>query len=347
MSTPRYFNERSVTVVDGEPKLVEALQRAAHAFRFASQSALTAELAIELLERRLTPLVVTDLHLAGRGGVWLVHEIRRRWPDVSLIVLASSDDEGLIRECITGGVQQFFVKPIHLDEFQFALHSTWMTQHLHRESYQRRNRLEQALSRQRQRLRSTFVSAVTALARTLEARDPYTSGHSQRVRGLSLRLADEIGLDKKLRRRLDIASKLHDIGKVGLAEGILTKPTTLTQREMELVRQHPLVGERILRPIIRDRDVLAAIRSHHERMDGGGYPDGLTGESIPLLARIITIADCFDALTTERPYRAALQRDAALEVLAAGAGTQFDPRLTTAFIAMVQAPARLAVGASR
>jgi HD-GYP domain-containing protein (c-di-GMP phosphodiesterase class II) len=143
-----------------------------------------------------------------------------------------------------------------------------------------------------------------------------------------------VGLDVRQCRRLGLAARLHDIGKVGIPDAILHKAGPLTPAEDRVVRGHPVIGERILAPVVRSRRVLAAIRSHHERFDGGGYPDGLKGERIPTLARLIAIPDCFDALVTARVYRAALPGAEALEILRAGAGSQLDPTFTRAFIAL-------------
>jgi len=134
---------------------------------------------------------------------------------------------------------------------------------------------------------------------------------------------------------LNLAAKLHDIGKVGLPESILNKPGRLTAEEFTLVRKHPVIGERVLAPIIGSRTVLAAIRGHHERYDGLGYPDNLRGGNIPLLARIVSVADSFDAMTSTRAYREARSRDEAVDILLKGAGTQFDPDLVPPFVEMV------------
>jgi putative two-component system response regulator len=332
------FSRRAVTVVDDEPCVLDVLERAARSFRFECQSARSAAEAISRLEQEPTPIVVTELRLPSPGGAWLLHEIRRRWPEIAVIALTGSVDEELLHECIAAGVHRYFLKPIHIDELYHALETTWQGQRLMRQT----RRLERTVRRQTRQLRRTFFSAVTSLVRTLEARDSYTSGHSVRVRALALRLADSIGLDVPNRKRLSLAARLHDIGKVGLAEGILTKPGALSPEEMALVRQHPVLGARILRPIIRTRSVLDAIRSHHERFDGGGYPDGLAGANIPLLARIITVADCYDAMTSSRAYRNALSSDDALDLIIAGRGQQFDPTLVEPFVNLVRGAASLA-----
>ena len=180
------------------------------------------------------------------------------------------------------------------------------------------------------------LAAIDCLVRTLEARDPYTSGHSLRVRALALSLGERLGLEGRQLKRLSLAARLHDIGKVGLAEGILNKATALSIEEYANVREHPIIGERILTPIIRSREVLAAIRHHHERFDGAGYPDGLCGTDIPYLARLITVADCFDALTSARAYRASLPPAAALDILQLDSGKHFDPTMVPVFVEMVQ-----------
>lgn len=184
-------------------------------------------------------------------------------------------------------------------------------------------------------VRRTFLSAIESLVRTIEARDPYVAGHSRRVGRFGVQLASEVGLDKRHQRKLALAARLHDIGKVAIPETILNKPDRLTPEEEAVVRQHPLTGYRILTPIIRDRQILAAVRGHHERLDGTGYPDGLQGNQINLLTRILAIADVFDALTTSRAYRQALPVREAFSILRAGAGWHFDPALVTVFTGMI------------
>jgi response regulator RpfG family c-di-GMP phosphodiesterase len=334
-------NPVAVTVVDDEPIAQDVLVRAARSWHFHCQAASTAEQAVQLLERNLTPIVVTDLRMPGRGGLWLVQEIRRRWPQVGIIVLTAGHDPDATNECLRAGAHHYFFKPIKLDEFRHVLETAYRTYHLDQENNQRRTELERAVRRQTRRVRRTFLSAITSLARTVEERDPYTAGHSRRVRRYSLLLAEALGLSAAQSRLLHLAAQLHDIGKVAVPDAILNKPTSLTPEEFDVVRQHPTTGERILAPVVRNCTVLAAIRGHHERLDGSGYPDKLRGDRIPLLARVISIPDCFDALTTSRAYRAALPLPQALDILRAGAGRHFEPAFVRAFLAL--AP-RLGVG---
>ncbi len=326
-----------VTVVDDEPASRDVLVRAARSWNFSCQSAGSAEEAIGLLEEQPTPVIVTDLRMPGRGGVWLVREILTRWPEASVIVVTAGHEIDALAQCMDAGAHHYFLKPINFDEFHHALEATLRQHHRQRERDNYRRHLERTVARQTRKLRCTFLSAIDSLVRLLEARDPYTSGHSLRVGDYTARLAERLGLDATLCTRLNLAAKLHDIGKVGLPEGILNKPGRLTPEEFTLVRKHPVIGERILGPIIRSRSVRAAIRGHHERFDGLGYPDNLRGGNIPLLARIITVADCFDAMTSSRAYRVALSRAEALKILMDGAGTQFDPELVPPFVALMGA----------
>jgi response regulator RpfG family c-di-GMP phosphodiesterase len=322
----------TVTMVDDEPSVLNVLVRAARSWRYDCQAASTAEQALELLEKRPTPVVVTDLRMPGRGGVWLVREIQRRWPEVAVIVITAGEDADDVSECLTAGAHHYFLKPIKLDEFRHALAATMRNYQLQHNQLLDRRQLERTVQKRTRQLRQTFLSAIESLVRTLEARDPYTSGHSLRVRDYSVRLAKEMQLSPRDCKQISLAAKLHDIGKLGLPETILNKQGALTSQEFDAVREHPVIGERILMPVIRSRPVLAAIRGHHERFDGKGYPDRLAGEHIPLHARVITIADCFDAMTSTRAYRQAMPQAQALELLRLGAGTQFDARLVPVFL---------------
>jgi response regulator RpfG family c-di-GMP phosphodiesterase len=325
----------AVTVVDDEPHARDVLIRAARSWDHPCQSAATAEMALELLEQQRTPLVVTDLRMPGRGGIWLIEEIRRRWPEMGIIVLTAGHDPEAVSHCLEAGADHYFFKPIKLDEFRHVLEVASRTYRLQRENRLYRRHLERQVRRQTRRVRRTFLSAIDSLARAMEERDPYTAGHARRVRSYALRLAEALGLEPRLQKLVSLAAKLHDIGKAGVPEAILHKPAALTADEERLIRQHPVIGERILTPIVRHPLVLSAIRGHHERLDGTGYPDGLCGNQIPLLARLIAIPDCFDALTSSRAYRAALPMSQALGVLCAGAGSHFEPEFVQAFLQVV------------
>jgi putative two-component system response regulator len=322
----------SVTVVDDEPYIQDILSRAARSWHYHCQTADSAEQALQLLETRLTPVVVTDLRMPGQGGVWLVRQIRQRWPEVGIVVLTAAQDVDTARECLEAGAQHFFLKPIKLEEFHHVLESASRAYREQHQSNRYRSELERAVRRQTRRVRRTFLSAIDSLVRTIEERDEYTAGHSMRVRHYAVALARAIGLATPLVRQLSLAAKLHDIGKVKVPETILHKPGPLDAEEQRIIREHPVTGERILMPIIRNRAILAGIRGHHERLDGKGYPDGLRGEQVSLFARLLAVPDVFDALTSSRAYRQAMSLPEALDILRQGAGTHFDADLIRAFL---------------
>ena len=322
----------AVTVVEDEPMAQDVLVRAARSWHFQCQAASSAEQALDLLDRNPTPIVVTDLRMPGRGGLWLIGEIRRRWPDIGIIVLTAGDEPEAADQCLRSGAHHYFYKPINLDEFHHVLETTWRTYREERDQSDLRRQLEFAVRKQTRRVRRTFLSGLTSLALTIEERDTYTAGHSRRVRDYALALARALGLDRKQRRLLSLAAQLHDVGKVAVPDAILHKPGALTDEEFAVVREHPAVGERILAPVVRNRDILAGIRGHHERMDGSGYPDHLRGDEIPLFAKLIAIPDCFDALTTSRAYRDAMTLQEALGILQEGSGQHFDPAFVRTFI---------------
>jgi response regulator RpfG family c-di-GMP phosphodiesterase len=179
---------------------------------------------------------------------------------------------------------------------------------------------------------ANLIDTLTSLVTTLEAKDPYTREHSQRVTDYAIALAQYMGLPKDKGEMINFASMLHDIGKIGVQDGILTKPGRLTIDEYAMIKEHPLIGERIVEPLGLMSEEKAIIRNHHERWDGTGYPDGLAGEDIPLLARILSVTDAFDAMTTTRSYRQALSLETTLSEMRRCSGTQFDPNICAMWI---------------
>jgi HD-GYP domain-containing protein (c-di-GMP phosphodiesterase class II) len=180
-------------------------------------------------------------------------------------------------------------------------------------------------------LEELFRSSIRAVVFAVEAKDRYTRGHTERVTKYSVMTARELGLSRAEMKRVEIASLLHDVGKIGIPDTILGKPGKLTDEEFEIVKAHPIRGTEIMAPIGAMKEIIPGIRHHHERFDGLGYPDKLRGKEIPILGRIIAVSDVFDALTTDRPYRGAVSVDETLEYLQSNAGYQFDPEVVEAF----------------
>jgi len=193
-------------------------------------------------------------------------------------------------------------------------------------------RLKQAL-RQNQEL---FLETIKTLAAAIDAKDPYTRGHSERVSSFAMAISRHLGLNQEEVFRVHIAAILHDVGKLGIRESILNKPGGLSDEEFEIMRQHPSIGAQIMSPIRMLKDIIPGIRNHHETWDGRGYPDQLTGQEIPMVARIIGVADTFDAMTTTRPYQQAMTLDYVLAKMQSMSGTRFDPVVIDAFTAAVE-----------
>jgi putative nucleotidyltransferase with HDIG domain len=185
-----------------------------------------------------------------------------------------------------------------------------------------------------QKQRSLFFNTINVLAQAVELRDSYTGGHTARVTSYSLLLAEQLQLSADDMELLRIGTPLHDIGKIGIHDSILQKPDRLSPEEFEMMKIHTVKGAEILDTVPDLHPVIPIARSHHERWDGRGYPDGLAGEAIPLLARIVAVSDAFDAMTSDRPYRTGLQPEAAFEEVQKGSGLQFDPKCVVGFLAI-------------
>jgi HD-GYP domain-containing protein (c-di-GMP phosphodiesterase class II) len=182
--------------------------------------------------------------------------------------------------------------------------------------------------------RTWFIQTVIALAQTIEVRDPSTAGHAERVTRYALLLAETLKLPGHIRRQIETGGRLHDIGKIGIRDAVLRKEGRLSDEEYEHMKSHTVKGAAILAGIPDLAPVLPIIRNHHERWDGRGYPDRLAGQEIPLASRLVAVADSFDAMTSNRPYRSSLSIDEAFDQLRRGAGSQFDPECSRAFLGL-------------
>jgi putative nucleotidyltransferase with HDIG domain len=203
------------------------------------------------------------------------------------------------------------------------------------------NHMAASLADKTGQLEDVYFSSMEALARAIDARDPYTFGHSERVAAISGEIAAAMGLDPGARLALRRAALLHDIGKIGIADRVLHKPTQLNDEETGTMQEHPRIGYEMLKGLRFLQPSLAGVLHHHERWNGAGYPDGIAGSGIPLLVRILTVADVFDALTSERPYRRALSPEAATRAITVESGVRYDPDVVTAFVARRQAIAAI------
>jgi response regulator RpfG family c-di-GMP phosphodiesterase len=322
-------------VVDDEPSVRRSLVRMLQAQGFRCYEAASGSAALDALERiGETPLVVSDIHMPDLGGIELLEAVRERYPDTSVIMLTGVGETVTAVDCLHKGAADFLLKPVSMGEFQERVARVLEKRMLVLQNRYYQQNLERRVQEQSQRIQELFLQGVQMLARALEAKDAYTRGHSIRVSRYSVATACQLGLDGARLEGIRLGGELHDIGKIGTREAVLHKPGLLTADEFRQITEHPALGERMLWPLAKESpDVLRIVRSHHERLDGRGFPDGLRGEKIPFEARIVAVADAFDAMTTERPYRTSRSADAAIAELRHVAGTQLDPLAVEAFVA--------------
>jgi response regulator RpfG family c-di-GMP phosphodiesterase len=265
-------------------------------------------------------------------GIALLREVRARWPESAVLILSATAEVDVAVSCLAMGAMDYLTKPFQLDEVRARVRQALEKRRLMLENRQYRLHLEELVAEQQRRLETLFLASMQSLADALEVKDPYTRGHSVRVSRYAASMARAIGLDDDTVRQVDLGGHLHDLGKIGVREEVLTKAARLTAEEYAHVMTHPVVGWRLLRPLLGDAPLaLAVVRSHHERWDGGGVPDGLAGTAIPLAARIAAVADGFDAMTSHRPYRRGRTLEEALAEIVRCAGSQYDPEVVAAF----------------
>ena len=276
--------------------------------------------ALSILEAERVDLVVLDLMMPGISGLELCRRIKSNRRTQLLPVLMLSSVQGIESEVagLASGADEFLNRPLHPTVVRTRIRAMLRNKAVV-------DSLEEA------------ETILFALAQAIERRDPYTGGHCERLSHYAVELGKALGLARPQLLALQRGGFLHDIGKISLPDSILFKKGSLTEEEWILMRSHTTVGETICRPMKNLAPVLPVIRNHHERWDGSGYPDGLRGEDIPLLARILQIADIYDALTTERPYKGALSTREALEILGAETRRGWrDPELAALFTELIE-----------
>ncbi|MEO8227076.1 MAG: HD domain-containing phosphohydrolase [Gemmatimonadota bacterium] len=333
VSAPQASGAARCLVVDDEPLVRRSLVRLLEAQGFACTEAGSGREALARLDQLgEVPLIVSDMRMPELDGLGLLEQVRRRFPDTSVIMLSGMTDTSTAVDCLHQGAADFLLKPVSLGELQARV-----TRALEKRALVLQNRfyqanLEQRVQEQAQRIQELFLQGVQMLARALEAKDAYTRGHSIRVSHYAVTTAGLLGFAGEALDQIRLGGELHDIGKIGMREAILHKEGRLTEDEFCQIREHPALGEQMLSPLARESPaVLRCVRSHHERLDGAGFPDGLRGDEVPIEARIIAVADSFDAMTTKRPYRAPWEPVDAVAELRRVKGTQLDPIVVEAF----------------
>jgi len=332
-------------VVDDEPVVRRAVRRMLEAQGFACLEAGSGREALAVLAGTgELPLIVSDLRMPELDGMGFLSEVRRLFPDTAVVMLSGMAETSVAVECLHLGAADFLTKPISVSELHARVARALEKRALVMQNRYYQATLERQVQEQAERIRELFLEGVQMLARALEAKDPCLRGHSIRVSRYAVATAKRLGLGEPVVEHIRIGGELHDIGKIGTREAVLQKPGALTEEERHQICAHPVLGERMLAPLARESpSVLRVVRSHHERLDGAGFPDGLRGDAIPLEARIVAVADAFDAMTSERPYRAPRLPPAALRELRDVSGTQLDPEAVAAFTAAFPDPTTLPI----
>src|SRR5918911_2338746 len=335
MSLPN--SDGRILIIDDDPGIREILLEFL-GYRYECEAVGSAEEALALLAAERFELVVSDIAMPRMSGLEMIPHVRALAPDALIVMVSGSQTVESALEAMRAGAFDYITKPFDLGHVEVAVGRALEHQRLLEAKHRYETYLELMIERRTAELdrppqspENAYRTTLKALIKALEARDSETSGHSERVVYFSLRLGRELGLDDRQLRSLEFGSLLHDIGKIGVPDAILRKPAALTQEEWVRMREHPQHGQKILRGIEFLEGAARVVAQHHEKWDGSGYPLGLKGSEIDLNARIFAVADAFDAITSDRVYRAGKSYEEAAAELESWAGTQFDPRVVEAF----------------
>jgi len=331
-----------ILVVDDEEPIRNALKKFLSQQQFEVYAAGTGEDALQQLRRHRIALMLCDIRMPGTSGVDLVPQAIEIEPELAILMLTAVNDATSAALCMQRGAMDYLTKPIELADLGRAVQRALKRREMLGENRQLNQWLKEEVStrtaelqRERGKLERLSIATLEALVNALEAKDPYMRGHSARVADLSATIAHQLGLAEEDLEHVRVAGRLHDIGKIGTRESVLNKQGALTPDEFEHVKQHVVIGSQILAPLSHLGDIIPAVRHHHERWDGTGYPDGLRGEEIPIGARIIGAAEVFDALSTSRAYQEKMSPENAVERIADLSGTVLDPQVVEAVSAVV------------
>ncbi len=321
-----------ILVVDDEEGIRRILTHKLSGMGYRCFEAPDADQAFEILNKENIGLVILDMKMPGRSGLEVLPEIRKRFPHTSVIMATAVNDVNTVVESMKLGAYDYLTKPFNLTEVGMSAHRALEKRQLEITLKDYHEHLQQKVDEQSRIIRNSFLNAITSLAFALDAKDSYTNGHSVRVSDISVKVARELELPDEQVEKIRIAGLIHDIGKIGIPEMLLNKSGKLSDEEFRRIQAHSVIGEHILQPVVDDFEVLSMVRHHHERFDGRGYPDGLSQSQIPIGARILTVVDSYDAMTSDRPYRKALPLESVAGEIERNRGTQFDPFVVDAFM---------------
>lgn len=318
---------KSILVVDDEPNVCELFCDGLANMGYDCQAVSDPRAAREMIDTSVIDLLISDIAMPGMTGLELLAHARLRAPQCKVILVTGVSSQGFLAEALQQGAFDYLEKPFAMDRLAEMVAGALGQddgEHLHLPA-----RAAQALQ-SNQPMRHVSWSTVQTLVRAIEAKDPYTRWHSEQVAGYAWHLAGALQVPEGLRQAIRLAALVHDVGKIGVPDRVLTKAGPLTAEEMAIMRRHPAVGADILGFVVNFAMEARIVRHHHEAWNGQGYPDRLAGEEAPLGSRIVHVADAMDAMLMRRSYKEAYPVDRMLDELIRCAGTQFDPRIAAA-----------------
>jgi len=302
-----------------------------------------AEDAISAFKSRDFDLTITDIRMPGMDGIELIRQVKSIDKDSVIIVITGYGALESAQEALRLGAYDYITKPFAIDEIEFVIRRGVAARRLILENRrlgeylkEENVRLDEKVKERTRQLQDTYLHTVTSLVSAIDAKDTYTRNHSESVSRWGVLVAKEMGLSADDVELVRLAGQLHDVGKIGIEDKILTKPDKLTPDEWEIMKRHSTIAADILAPLDFLKDVTRIVKENHERYDGKGYPDGLKGEEISLGARIMAVSDAYDTMTSKRPYREIMPMDKVTEELRRNSGVQFDPKVIEVFLKLLK-----------
>ena len=323
--------ERKILIVDDEEVIRKVVNKRLTREGYHCCEASNGSEALEKLQQYQPQVVILDIMMPGKSGRELLPEVLVSYPDTGVIMATAVAEADTIIECMKGGAQDYLIKPFDLEQVVQSVDKVLEMKRLELKIKEYQKELECTVEEQKKEIRRLFMSSIESLVYALEAKDRYTAGHSRRVTDIAVCIGEELGLSQDELDDLRWGALLHDVGKIAVDPAIQNKLSRLTPGEYRHIMTHALVGAGIVRPVA-SQTVIDIIAHHHDHYDGRGLDQAVLGEQIPLGARIVAVADSFDAMTSNRPYRAALPIDQGIAEIKRCAGTEFDPIVVTAFL---------------
>jgi putative nucleotidyltransferase with HDIG domain len=320
-----------ILIVDDEKTVRRSLNKCLTMNGFSCEEASNAEEAMATLQKKPADLVILDVMMPGTSGSELLPKLKRSFPDTAVVMATAVVEPDIIVNCMKNGAHDYITKPFDVNQLVTNIHTVLDKRNLELNLKEKSHVLEGKVAEQAKELQKLFIDAVESLIVALEAKDKYTAGHSRRVTKIAMDIAITLGMKGEDLENLRWAALLHDIGKIGIDPSVQNKAGSLTPTEYHYILTHCSIGSGIVQPLVNET-IVEAIKHHHDSYDGTGLNQTVSGKDIPLNSRILAVADSFDAMTSDRPYRAAMSVEKAISEIKRCSGTQFDPVLVEAFL---------------